>query len=101
MAITCSKLASLVIAAIYLVAAIVSDWNARSVLSIVVWLGLALALIWFPEELGRANRPYRTGVAVGRYDQDSPPAIVAGFGWIFLVGPVIVGLLNFIASIRK
>ena len=91
MAITYSKLASLVIAAVWLTAAVLSGADAGAILSLVFWLGLALALIWFPEEMGSINRSRRQRYGY-HIDNESPPVMLVGFGWFFLVGLPLVPL---------
>ncbi|UCH33572.1 MAG: hypothetical protein JSV65_13510 [Armatimonadota bacterium] len=77
------KVISLVIAAGYLTAAAVSGGGAE-VLRTALWVGLALALIWFGDELGEYTGLMR-GHAV---TSTSPGALVRFFGWVFLLAPL-------------
>lgn len=90
--IICSKLGSLTVAAVWLTAAVLSGADAGAMLSLVFWLGLALALIWFPDELGSINRSSRRRYGY-HIDNESPPIMLLGFGWFFLVGLPLVRLL--------
>lgn len=94
MAITWEKLLALLIAAGYIVAAIV---HAPSVAMIVVAAAVALApvaLIWFPEYFGGSSIQ-RKKTVLYTYDEptpkqrpwrDSHPAMVRMMGWFFLIG---------------
>jgi membrane protease YdiL (CAAX protease family) len=88
MVITPGKLASLVVAAIYVFAALVA-LGPGAALGCGVALLLPLALIWFPDELGN----YTGGGGRGHdIDMESPEWAVAGLGWIFLLGGPAVGI---------
>jgi hypothetical protein len=87
---------SLIIAVIYLILALIFgglEW-------FLITLGLlivALALIWFGEEMGeylggfhRIGKPYIT--------KKSPGSLVSLFGWALLLLPVIIMLLRLIRN---
>ena len=84
--------ASLIIAAVYLVLSVVLGglmWFLMTILLLIV----ALALIWFCDEIGdytggfhRVGRPYIT--------KKSPGVLVSLFGWLLLLLPVIIFLLK-------
>jgi hypothetical protein len=76
-----SRVASLVIAIGYVVAALVASQT--SVIFLIAGaLLVPLALIWFPEVIGRA-----TGNLGGRHiNRETPPVVVSLAGWFFLVG---------------
>jgi hypothetical protein len=85
-----SRIASLLVATGYLIAAGVSaGWDGRILLLGVILL-LTLALIWFPDVCGSYLGPAGRG---GTIDRESPPILVALVGWFFLVGLPIVLLL--------
>jgi hypothetical protein len=93
MEVTKGKLLSLVIAAGYAVAMI---FQARGVSAEVVKgcivLLLPLALISFPDELGRFTGYVGRG---GNIDTETPAVLVAFMGWFFLAGlPVLLYLLS-------
>ena len=94
MQITISKLVSLVIAAIYLVVAVLADGITIDLLPMLMVLAFVLAQIWFPEQLGSVTKSRRQ--RFGRHiDNESPAVMVAGFGWFFLVGmPLLILLLT-------
>lgn len=93
MAVTLSKIAALVLAAAYVVAAGVAEGLSFAA-TVAVGVLLLLACIWFPEALGSWTGVWR------RYSPLSPsPAwMVATMGWVLLVGlpliPVILALLK-------
>jgi hypothetical protein len=86
-----SRAASVVVAAGYLIAAVVSaGWDPRTFILGVILL-FPLALIWFPEVFGSYLGPAGRG---GHIDQESPPFLVAIAGWFFLVGlPLVLFLI--------
>ena len=93
MEVTKGKLLSLVIAGAYAVAMMVQarGVSAEVVKGCVVLL-LPLALIWFPDELGRFTGYVGRG---GNIDTETPAVLVAFMGWFFLVGlPVLFYFLN-------
>lgn len=81
-----SRVASLVVVAGYVVAALIlAGWDSK-VWLLALALVLPLGLIWFPEHFGEYTGPTR-----GAYiNQKSPPTLVAAAGWFFLVGLPIV-----------
>jgi hypothetical protein len=84
MQITLGKIIALVIAIGYMIAAIAAYGVNSLRVGIVVFF--ALALIWFPEEIGDHTNL--------RISAPTPPIIVSIFGWFFLVGmPVILYLI--------
>jgi hypothetical protein len=96
MQITTSKIASLVVAAIYVVVAIISEGGLTQQVGVLcLTLLIPLVLIWFPEELGAF-----TGLAGRGYiNSESPALLVAVMGWFFLVGlPLLVPLLVYLVK---
>ena len=86
------RITSLVIGVAYLIGALVFggwDWFLITLALLVV----ALAMIWFGEEMGdyiggfhRIGKPYIT--------KKSPGSLVSLFGWMFLLLPIVVILLK-------
>ncbi|MCI0643022.1 MAG: hypothetical protein L0Y72_28005 [Gemmataceae bacterium] len=102
MAITWTKLVSLLIAVAYSVAAAVYEWSVGTGLIVFAISLLPLALIWFPDRLGapwprKKTRLYTYEKVSGRGGasyRDSHPFVVALMGWFFLVGlPVLLFFL--------
>ena len=90
MVVTYSKIASLVIAAIYVTAvAIASSGRINDVAPVCMMLLIPLGLIWFPDELGSVSPVRRGGKwtteGAGRWTE-SPGILVAAMGWFFLIG---------------
>ena len=56
-----------------------------------MWPCLPLALVWFPEFFGSFTGYVGRG---GNIDTESPPWLVAGLGWFFLVGMPVVWLIQ-------
>jgi hypothetical protein len=89
-----SRVASLIVAAVYLCFAIFGggSWYGAgaSLLRVSIILVWPLAFIWFPEQIGSV-----TGYMGGGYvDAETPPFLIAFMGWFFLLGlPVIFALL--------
>jgi len=81
--VTKSKIASLVIATIYVIAAPVSGAPIDAIAAVCVALLLPLALIWFPDEIGGFTGYMGRG---GNITTESPGCLVAAAGWFFLVG---------------
>lgn len=86
------KKISLILAGIYLITAFIIGGLALF-LMIMLLVIVALALIWFGQEIGdytggfhRIGRPYIT--------KKSPGALVSLFGWLLLVMPMILFLLK-------
>ncbi len=85
------KLLSLVVASAYLALAF-SFKSGALVGHFVVCLVPALALIWFPEQLGSFTGWYSHGCEV---KSETPAILVSIMGWIFLLGlPVLAYLLG-------
>jgi hypothetical protein len=83
-----SRIASLVVAAVYLIAASCSG-DTKAILTVAMYLILPLSCIWFSEAMGDY-----TGFARGGYiDTKSPGCLVAAGGWLLLLLPVIVGVI--------
>ena len=82
---------ALAVAAAYVVAGFVLEKGSAFALTVAVGTLLPLALIWFPVFLGGL-----TGWGTSaRVDQASPPKLVAGMGWLFLLSlPVLVFFLS-------
>jgi hypothetical protein len=84
MTITIGKVASLAIAAVYVVAMFLGGGSESStIIEGCIALLLPLALIWFPEELGSMTGYVGRG---GNIDTETPPFMVSFAGWFFLVG---------------
>lgn len=101
MAITWNKLAALVIALAYAVAAAIYEWSVGAGVIIFAIALFPLALIWFPEWIGTSWPPWpRKKTRLFTYEnvsgrggasyRDSHPFVVALMGWFFLVGLPIV-----------
>ena len=86
-----SRAASLAVAALCL-SLVASDKVATNLQGpMTVGLLFGLLLIWFPERLGSA-----TGfIGHGRVDTETPAALVAFMGWVFLLGvPALIAILS-------
>jgi hypothetical protein len=87
-----SRIASLLIAGLYvLAAALAPEANWHSILTVLGGLAIPLSCIWFPEALGGM-----TGYVghTARISTESPPGCVAAAGWFMLVGvPLVVALM--------
>jgi hypothetical protein len=81
MRVTVSKIAALLLASGYVVAAGISRDGLPFAATVAVGVVLPLALIWFPEEIGSWTR-WRRGLRM----RPSPAWMVAAMGWVFLVG---------------
>ena len=57
------------------------------VISPCVYLLFPLGLIWFPEVAGSFTGYIGRG---GNIDTETPPILVSIFGWLFLVGPLLL-----------
>ena len=87
MQVTVSKLVALAIAVAEVIAGFALEKNWAFALTVAAGALLPLALIWFPEFLGGLTG-WGTRAPV---DRPSPPILVAGMGWLFLLGlPVLV-----------
>ena len=82
MQVTTAKLISLAIATIYVVSLGVTR-SLEATVQFSMFLLLPLALIWFPEQLGRATGYFVKGSYV---DSESPPILLSILGWFFLLG---------------
>jgi hypothetical protein len=90
MQVTVSKLVALIIAIAEAIAGFALEKSWAFALTVAVGAILPLALIWFPEFLGGLTG-WGTRVPV---DQPSPPKLVAGMGWLLLLGlPVLMFFL--------
>jgi hypothetical protein len=79
-----ARTVALLIGVGYVTAAAVA-WGAGAV-RVGILVAMALALIWFPEEIG--------GHTTLRINSPTPPIVVSLFGWFFLVGmPAILYLI--------
>jgi len=85
MEITHHRLASLVVAAVYFVAAAICDGGA-GVLQCAIALVLPLGCIWFSDELGE----YTGRAGHGMISNATPGPLVAVGGWALLLLPVIM-----------
>ncbi len=88
MEISYGKLASLVVSAVYVIAA-AATLGRTAALACAVGCTLPLVLIWFSEELGSFTGG---GGRMHSIDLESPEWAVAGLGWAFLIGGPIVGV---------
>lgn len=86
------KKSSLIIAIVYLILALVFGGVELFLITLALLI-VALALIWFGEEMGdyiggfhRIGKPYIT--------KKSPGSLVSLFGWALLLLPIIVMLLK-------
>jgi hypothetical protein len=90
MQVTLGKLLAVAIVAAYLIAGLALEKSWAFALTVAVGALLPLALIWFPEFLGGLTG-WGTSAPV---DRPSPPRLVAGMGWLLLLGmPVLVYFL--------
>jgi hypothetical protein len=88
---TISRIASLLVAAIYLTAAVVIvGEDAQRLIPCVAAVLLPLPFIWFPDALGDFAIP----VAVGYINRPTPGIMMAVAGWIVLavVPPVLMAV---------
>jgi hypothetical protein len=91
MQVTISKVVALTIAAAYVIAGFALEKSWAFALTVAGGTLLPLALIWFPEFLGGLTG-WGTRAPV---DRPSPPLLVVGMGWLFLLGlPVLVLFLS-------
>jgi hypothetical protein len=91
------KLASLVVAFSYAAAMAIHEHGvARSVAKGCVILLLALALIWFPDEIGSFTGAGSRGASI---DAETPGSLVSFMGWLFLIGmPLLPFLVAFLTK---
>lgn len=84
------RIASLSIVAIYLLTAYLLRGPVLS-LKLLMYLILALACIWFGDEMGSFTGYSWTGnINISR---QSPGGIVRFFGWVLLILPAVIGLI--------
>lgn len=80
---TKSRMISLAIALIYVIIAIIDRGSISApVLMVLLAVCFPLALIWFPYAFGNYIGPVRGGYI----DTPTPAFLVAGAGWVFLIG---------------
>ena len=81
MQVTVSKLVALAIAVAEVIAGFALEKSWAFTLTVAFGTSLPLALIWFPEFLGGF-------IGWGTYivNRPSPPKLIAGMGWLFLLG---------------
>ena len=90
------KLLSLLVALGYLIGPVIASGKVDSgLLCVGVYLLIPLSLIWFPEFFGSFTGYVGRG---GNIDTESPPFLVAFFGWCFLVG---FPLLSYISASQQ
>jgi hypothetical protein len=90
MQVTLGKLLAVTVVAAYVIAGLVLEKSWAFALTVAVGALLPLAFIWFPEFLGGLTG-WGTRAPV---DRPSPARLVAGMGWVLLLGmPVIVYFL--------
>ena len=90
MPVTVTKLVALGIAVVEVIAGFALEKSWVFALTLAGGAILPLALIWFPEFLGGLTG-WGTRAPV---DRPSPPILVAGMGWLFLLGlPLLVFFL--------
>ena len=82
----------MILVAIYVILALIFGGLALFLVTVTLSI-IALALIWFGEEIGdytggfhRIGRPHIT--------KKSPGALVSQFGWLLLVMPIVILLLK-------
>ncbi len=77
-----SRILSAVIALAYVIAATVIERNAKMTILVVAAVLVPVLLIWFPDRIGRAK-----GYMINRQwvDEPTPPILISGMGWFFLV----------------
>jgi len=85
MEVTRSRIASLVVAIVYLSAAVIYDGGAGA-LKCAIALVLPLGCIWFGDELGQ----YTGKAGHGMISNATPAPLVAVGGWVLLLLPVIM-----------
>jgi hypothetical protein len=86
MQVTASKIAALLLALAYIVAAAISEEELSFTVLVAVAVVLPLALIWFPDEIESGIRLWRSGGIRGLHMKSSPAWLVSTMGWLFLVG---------------
>ena len=94
MQVTIAKLAALLLALGYVIAAGFSTEGLPGAGLVAVAVLFPLALIWFPDEIESWGRLWRRGGPSGIRMLPSPPWLVAFMGWVFLVGLPLFMLLK-------
>jgi hypothetical protein len=94
MEVTISKVAALLLALAYIIAAGVSGQGLSFAGTVAVGLLIPLALIWFPDEIDSWSRLWWRGGFRGLRMLPSPPWMLAMMGWVLLVGIPLVVLLQ-------
>ena len=89
-----SRVLSLIVAGIYIIAAIFSGKPAIVLSMLLVFLPLPLGCIWFADELGAYEGPGRAGW----WMNPTPGIFLKIIGWILLLLPVIVMAITLISS---
>lgn len=89
--------AYLVIALFFIKFSLIATW-----ISILLYLGLALLCIWFPEGMGSLEYPsgpewVRQGLS--RCLRPTPCFFVRIGGWVLLLLPIVMGVVNFLTNI--
>ena len=87
-----NRILSLIIAVGYIVAAILTA-PAETIFFVVVGLILALALIWFGDEIGGYTGLSGSGISITR---TSPGCAIIFLGWIFLLSPLIIKAITYL-----
>ena len=90
MHVTISKMIALAIATAYVIAGFALEKSWTFALTVAAGALLPLALIWFPDKIGKAKGYWYNHEYI---DQESPPVLIAFAGWFFLVGLPVVLLL--------
>ena len=78
------RVISLVLAAMICIIAVVAG-GGQALVWALLWVALALAMIWFGDELGEYTGLMRGSLVTAQ----SPGCLVRSFGWLFLVGPLL------------
>ncbi len=90
------KITSLVIALAYLFAAYFGS-SGETAFKVGMFLLLPLACIWFSEAMGSY-----TGSMRGQYiNATTPGGMVAFGGWLLLLMPLIIAVINFIRQLQQ
>ena len=86
MQISISKVAALLLALGYIIAAWLSGEGWPFAVTVAVGTLIPLVLIWFPEEIDGWMRLWRRGGTTGLQMRPSPAWLIVIMGWVFLVG---------------
>lgn len=87
-----AKIISLIISIVYLVSAYIFD--VFSLVPIFVYLFFSLSFIWFGETIGRYTGPIIIRAWVGQITRPSPSWLVKFMGWVLLILPAIIMIIN-------